>query len=59
MNRRRRIRLGIHFPRIDALIVVALFAVMISALIRWPAKFLADIAIPAAFLIAFMVWRER
>jgi hypothetical protein len=59
MNSRRRIRLVIHFRWVDTLIVMALFAVMVSALIRWPEKFLADIATPTAFLIAFMVRRER
>jgi hypothetical protein len=59
MNRhRRRIRLVIPFRWGDALIVMALLAVMVSALIRWPEKFVADIAIPTAFLIAFVVWRE-
>jgi len=33
---------------------MALFAVMASAVIRWPEKFVAT-----AFLIAFVVWRER
>jgi hypothetical protein len=56
-NRRRRIRIVIRW--VDALIVIALFAVMVSAILRWPEKLVADIAIPTAFLIAFTVWRER
>jgi len=32
---------------------------MISAFISWPDKILADVAIPTALLIAFIVWRER
>jgi hypothetical protein len=59
MNRRRRMLLVIRFRWVDALIVMALFAVMVSAVLRWPEKLIADIAIPTAFLIAFMVWRDR
>jgi hypothetical protein len=43
----------------DMLIFMALFAVMISAILRWPDKVVADIALPTAFLIAFVLWRER
>ena len=55
---RRRITI-IRFRWVDILIVLALFAVMVSALIRWPDKILADVALPVAFLIAFVLWRER
>jgi hypothetical protein len=41
------------------LILAAVFAVMVSAVFRWPDKVLADIALPTAFLVAFMWWRER
>jgi len=41
------------------LIFAALFAVMISALIRWPDKVLADVALPTAFLVAFVWWQKR
>jgi hypothetical protein len=51
--------LVIRFRWVDAMIVMALFAVMVSAIIRWPEKLVADIAIPTAFLIAFIMWRER
>jgi hypothetical protein len=43
----------------DILVVLALVVVVISALYRWPDKILADVAIPVAFLIAFVVWREH
>jgi hypothetical protein len=52
-------RIIIRFRWVDILIVLALFAVMVSALIRWPDKILADVALPIAFLIAFVLWRER
>jgi uncharacterized membrane protein (Fun14 family) len=58
-GRRPRRRIVIRFHWVDILIVLALFAVMISALIRWPDKILADIALPTAFLIAFVLWREH
>jgi hypothetical protein len=32
---------------------------MVSALIRWPDKILADVALSIAFLIALELWRER
>jgi hypothetical protein len=56
---RRRRRIVIRFRLTDALMVLALFAVMVSALIRWPDKIIADVALPTAFLIAFVLWRER
>jgi hypothetical protein len=31
---------------------------MVASLVRWPEKILADVAIPTAVLIAFVVWRE-
>jgi hypothetical protein len=43
----------------DSLVVLALVAVMVSALIRWPDKILADVAISVAFLIAFMMCGGR
>jgi hypothetical protein len=42
----------------DTLVVLALVAVMVSALLRWPDKILADVAIPVAFLIAYLLWRR-
>jgi hypothetical protein len=39
-------------------IAAALFAVMVSATIRWPDKIIADLAIPTAGLIALTVWRS-
>jgi hypothetical protein len=58
---RRGLRRAIRncYDWLDVLVTVALFAVSMSALMRWPDKFPADIAIPTAFLIAFMLWRER
>jgi hypothetical protein len=44
---------------VDALMAAALFAVMVTALIRWPDKIIADVALPSAILIAFVVWRAR
>jgi uncharacterized membrane protein (Fun14 family) len=58
-GRRRRRRIVIRFRWIDILIVLALLAETISALIRWPDKILADVAFPTAFLIVFVLWRER
>jgi hypothetical protein len=58
-RRRRRARLLIRFRWVDILIFMALLAVMISALIRWPDKALADVALPTAFLVAFVWWREH
>jgi hypothetical protein len=58
-GRRRPKRIVIRFRWVDILIALALLAVMISALIRWPDKILADIALPIAFLIAFVLWREH
>jgi hypothetical protein len=57
MKRRRRIIVRIR--RVDILIVLVLLAIMIGALVRWPEKMLADVAIPAAILIAFVVGPER
>jgi hypothetical protein len=54
--RRRRHRIVIR--GVDVLVAAALLAVMISAVLRWPDKALADVAIPTAFLIVFVVWRE-
>jgi len=48
-----------RFGLIDALMTLALFAVMVSALFRWPDKILADVAFPIAALIAFELSRER
>jgi hypothetical protein len=57
MRKRRRRRIVILW--IDVLIAAALLAVMISALLRWPNHIPADIAIPTASLIVFVLWRER
>lgn len=58
-GRRRRRRIVIRFRWVDALIVLALLAVMVSAIIRWPDKIIADVALPTAFFIAFVLWRGR
>jgi hypothetical protein len=58
-RRRRRIVIHIRFRWVDALMVVTLLTVMVTALIRWPDKILVDVAIPIAILIAFVVWREH
>jgi hypothetical protein len=58
-GRRRRRHIILGFRWVDILIVLALLAVTVSALLRWPDKVLADVAIPTAFLIAFVLWRER
>ena len=55
-NRRRR-RRAMRYDWADVLIAAAAMMVAIAALLRWPEKILADIAIPTAFLVAFMVWR--
>ena len=57
MRRRRRILVRVRW--VDILVVFALLAVMVSALIRWPGKILVDVALPTAFLILFVLWRER
>jgi len=57
-RRRRRRRIIIRFRWVDILIVLAVLAVMVSALIRWPDKLLADVALPVAFLIVFVLWRK-
>jgi len=59
MKRRRRRRFHIRFGSVDMLCAVALLAVMVASVVRWPDKILADIAIPTAILIAFAIWRER
>jgi hypothetical protein len=59
MNRWRRRRIHIRFSGVNILVAVALFAVMVTSLVRWPDKILADVAIPTAILIAFTVWRQR
>jgi hypothetical protein len=59
MRRRRRLRQFLRVNWTDILVVLALLAVMVSALIRWPDKILVDVALPTAFLILFVVWRER
>jgi hypothetical protein len=51
--------LVIRFWWIDALFAIVLLTTAIGALIRWPNKIFAAVAIPTAFLIAFVVWRER
>jgi hypothetical protein len=59
MRRRRRLRQLFRVNWTDILVVLALLAVMVNALIRWPDKILVDVALPTAFLILFVVWRER
>ncbi len=57
---RRRIRVIRNcYDWLDVLFTVAIVAVSISALMRWPDRFLADLAIPAAVLIVFMMCRAR
>jgi hypothetical protein len=58
-NRRRRMLVFIRYQWADALIVIVLLATVVGALVQWPDKIFADIAIPTAFLIVFMMWRER
>ena len=58
-RRRRRLLLAIRLWWIDALVASVLLTTAIGALIRWPNKIFAAIAISTAFLIAFVVWRER
>jgi hypothetical protein len=57
IRRRRRLRILVRW--VDMLIFMALFAVMISALLRWPDKVLADIALLTAFLVTWMWWQNR
>ena len=59
MNRRRRVLLVIRFWWIDALVAVVLLATAVGALIQWPNKIFAAVAISTALVIAFVVWRER
>jgi hypothetical protein len=56
MHRRRRKR--IRIVRGDVLVAAVLFGAMMGALIYWPEKAVADIAIPAALLTAFFSWRS-
>jgi hypothetical protein len=58
MNGRRRRRVVILFRLLDVFIVLGLFAAMVIAIIRWPDKILADVALPAAFLITYAVCRQ-
>jgi hypothetical protein len=51
--------LVIRFWWIDALVAVVLLATAVGALIQWPNKIFAAVAISTALLIAFVVWRER
>lgn len=53
-HRRRRIRI----LREDIVVAGLLFGAMIGALFYWPEKAIADVAIPAALLIAFISWRR-
>jgi hypothetical protein len=57
MNR-RRLRRAIRYDWLDVLVTAAALIGAVTAVTRWPEKVLADIAIPTAFLIAFMVWRD-
>jgi hypothetical protein len=59
MRRRRRFRQVFRVNWTDVLVALALLTVMVSALIRWPDKILVDVALPTAFLILFVLWRER
>jgi hypothetical protein len=59
MERRRQRRIHIRFGSVDILCAVALLAVVVASLVRWPDKILADVALPTAILIAFVIWRER
>jgi len=58
-RRRRRMLLVIRYQWVDALIVIVLLATVVGALVRWPDRKLADVAIPIAIVTAFVVWRER
>jgi hypothetical protein len=53
MKGRRR-----NFLWVDALIAIALLAVTIGAIIRWPDEIIADLAIPIAISIALGLWRR-
>jgi len=55
MNGRRRRR--IRIVRGDILVMVLLSGTTIGAWIYWPQKLVADVAISAALLVAFIRWR--
>jgi hypothetical protein len=57
-QRRRRIHIHIGILRADILVGALLLGMIAGALIRWPEKAVADIAIPMALLIAFVLWRR-
>jgi hypothetical protein len=52
-------RISLRVRRGDILVALVLLACMIGALLLWPDKILADVAVPTAVLIAFVVWRDR
>ena len=56
---RGRIRRAFQLYWLDVFVIVAVCAVTMSALMRWPDKAVPEIAIPVAFLITFMMWRAR
>jgi hypothetical protein len=56
---RRHPRISIRIRRGDILVALVLLACMIGALLLWPDKILADVAIPIALLTTFVVWRDR
>ena len=51
---RLRLRRAFRLHWQDVLVAVAAILVAFSALMRWPDKALADVAIPAALLIVFL-----
>jgi hypothetical protein len=57
MNRRRYRRWRIRILRADLLVVAVLFGGTVAACNLWPEKAVADIAIAAAALVAYISWR--
>ena len=59
LRNRRRLRRVFRYELVDVLVIVAVSMVTMTALMRWPDKYIADGALPGAFLIAYIVWRIR
>jgi hypothetical protein len=57
MRRQHRYRIVLRWT--EVVIAAALFVVMVSAILRWPDKIIADVAIPTAGLIVLFVWRDH
>jgi hypothetical protein len=56
-SRARAIRIRLFW--LDILVAMVLLVGGIEALVHWPDKTFADVAIPLAILLVFMVGRER